>query len=41
MAHSNTEIYVVGGGIVGLSVALGLLLAGRRVHVLDGTDIDA
>lgn len=41
MTHSNTEIYVVGGGIVGLSVALGLLLAGRRVHVLDGVDSDA
>lgn len=41
MAHPNTEISIVGGGIVGLSVALGLLLAGRRVHVLDGADSDA
>lgn len=35
------EITIVGGGIVGLSVALGLLLSGRRVRVLDGTDSDA
>ncbi|MFX0541274.1 NAD(P)/FAD-dependent oxidoreductase [Roseovarius sp. S4756] len=35
------DITVIGGGVVGLSVALGLLLAGRRVRVLDGADIDA
>ncbi len=41
MNRTNPEIPVVGGGVVGLSVALGLLLAGRRVHVLDGADNDA
>ena len=38
MQHSDPEITIVGGGLVGLSVALGLLSAGRRVRVLDGAD---
>ncbi len=41
MNRTDPEIIIVGGGVVGLSVALGLLLAGRRVHVLDGADSDA
>ncbi|WP_113912851.1 NAD(P)/FAD-dependent oxidoreductase [Roseovarius dicentrarchi] len=41
MAQTDADITIIGGGIVGLSVALGLLLAGRRVHVLDGADSDA
>ncbi|WP_324754483.1 FAD-dependent oxidoreductase [Roseovarius sp. Pro17] len=41
MNRTDPEITIVGGGVVGLSVALGLLLAGRRVHVLDGADSDA
>lgn len=41
MTRTDPEITIVGGGVVGLSVALGLLLAGRRVHVLDGVDGDA
>ncbi len=41
MDRTDPEIIIVGGGVVGLSVALGLLLAGRRVHVLDGADSDA
>ncbi len=35
------EITIIGGGVVGLSVALGLLQAGHRVRVLDGADSDA
>lgn len=38
---NHSEITIVGGGVVGLSVALGLLQAGRRVCVLDGADSDA
>ncbi|WP_138933835.1 NAD(P)/FAD-dependent oxidoreductase [Roseovarius arcticus] len=41
MTRTDPEITIVGGGVVGLSVALGLLLAGRSVHVLDGADGDA
>ncbi|HEY9038092.1 MAG TPA: FAD-dependent oxidoreductase [Roseovarius sp.] len=41
MNRTDPEITIVGGGVVGLSVALGLLLAGRSVHVLDGADSDA
>lgn len=41
MSPSHSEIMIIGGGVVGLSVAMGLLLAGRRVHVLDGADSDA
>lgn len=35
-----TDITVIGGGIVGLSTAFGLLQAGRCVTVLDGADSD-
>ena len=38
---NRSEITIVGGGVVGLSVAMGLLQAGRRVCVLDGADNDA
>ncbi|MCK0139636.1 FAD-dependent oxidoreductase [Aliiroseovarius sp. F47248L] len=41
MSPINPEITIVGGGVVGLSVAMGLLLAGHRVRVLDGADSDA
>lgn len=41
MSASHSEITIVGGGVVGLSVAMGLLQAGRRVCVLDGADSDA
>ena len=34
----DTEYTVVGGGVVGLSVAWGLLKRGRSVRVLDGDD---
>jgi len=40
MADPRSEITIVGGGVVGLSVALGLLQSGRRVTVLDGADSD-
>ena len=40
MQHKSTEITIVGGGVVGLSVAMGLLDAGHRVQVLDGVDSD-
>lgn len=38
MKHS--EFTIVGGGVVGLSVALGLLQTGQQVTVLDGDDSD-
>ncbi len=41
MQQRTPEITIIGGGLVGLSVALGLLLAGQRVRVLDGADGDA
>lgn len=41
MSASHSEITIIGGGVVGLSVAIGLLQAGRRVRVLDGVDGDA
>ncbi len=41
MPLAQSEITIVGGGVVGLSVAMGLLLAGKRVRVLDGSDGDA
>ncbi|MFD2740927.1 NAD(P)/FAD-dependent oxidoreductase [Sulfitobacter aestuarii] len=41
MQQRSPEITIIGGGLVGLSVALGLLLSGRRVRVLDGADSDA
>lgn len=40
MAPGTSEITIIGGGVVGLSIALGLLQAGRRVTVLDGPDGD-
>ncbi len=40
MAIEMSKITIIGGGVVGLSVALGLLQAGRMVTVLDGTDND-
>lgn len=41
MRIEHSEITIIGGGVVGLSVALGLLQAGQQVHVLDGADGDA
>lgn len=40
MTPGTPEITIIGGGVVGLSVAFGLLQAGRRVTVLDGSDSD-
>ena len=40
MISGRSEITIIGGGVVGLSVAFGLLQAGRRVTVLDGSDSD-
>lgn len=40
MTADRSDITIIGGGVVGLSVALGLLQAGRRVTVLDGRDGD-
>ncbi|MFZ1468784.1 MAG: FAD-dependent oxidoreductase [Paracoccaceae bacterium] len=37
----QSDITIIGGGVVGLSTALGLLRAGQRVTVLDGADRDA
>ena len=37
---AQSDITIVGGGVVGLSTALGLLQAGQRVTVLDGVDGD-
>lgn len=36
----EAEITIIGGGVVGLATAFGLLRAGRRVRVLDGDDHD-
>ncbi|WP_323005221.1 FAD-dependent oxidoreductase [Pseudorhodobacter sp.] len=36
----QSDITIIGGGVVGLSVALGLLRAGQVVTVLDGADGD-
>jgi glycine/D-amino acid oxidase-like deaminating enzyme len=36
----EAEITIIGGGVVGLATAFGLLRAGRRVRVLDGDDGD-
>ncbi len=41
MSANQSEITIIGGGVVGLSVAMGLLQAGGRVCVLDGADSDA
>ncbi|WP_415184510.1 NAD(P)/FAD-dependent oxidoreductase [Phaeovulum sp.] len=40
MATQTSEITIIGGGVVGLSIAIGLLQAGRRVTILDGADGD-
>lgn len=40
MPTQASDITIIGGGVVGLSTALGLLQAGRRVTVLDGADSD-
>lgn len=40
MNHGQSEITIIGGGVVGLSVALGLLQKGHIVQVLDGSDDD-
>ncbi|TKZ20498.1 FAD-binding oxidoreductase [Shimia litoralis] len=40
MSTKTSDITVIGGGVVGLSVAIGLLRAGNRVTVLDGADGD-
>lgn len=40
MTIARSEITIIGGGVVGLSVAIGLLRAGRQVTILDGRDGD-
>lgn len=40
MASRTSDIAIIGGGVVGLSTALGLLLSGRQVTVFDGADGD-
>ena len=40
MTARTSDIAIVGGGVGGLSVALGLLQTGRQVIVLDGADDD-
>ncbi len=40
MVSRVPDITVIGGGVVGLSVAVGLLQKGHRVTVLDGADAD-
>lgn len=40
MAYQTSEIAIIGGGVVGLATALGLLQAGRDVTVIDGSDGD-
>lgn len=40
MQRIDTEIVVIGGGLVGLSVGLGLLRRGAKVIIVDGTDDD-
>jgi octopine oxidase subunit B len=38
MSTRTSDITIIGGGVVGLSVAVGLLQSGHRVTVLDGSD---
>ena len=38
MASRATQFTIIGGGVVGLSVALGLLQAGRRVRLVELPD---
>ena len=40
MASGISDIAIIGGGVVGLSTALGLLRSGRQVTVFDGADMD-
>ena len=40
MQTTAADTTVIGGGVVGLSVAFGLLRAGHKVTVLDGADTD-
>lgn len=40
MGQENADNLVIGAGVVGLSVACGLLQAGHKVTVLDGADDD-
>jgi len=37
--HSQTDTLVLGGGVVGMSIAYGLARAGSSVRVLDGEDV--
>ncbi|GIT89168.1 FAD-binding oxidoreductase [Roseobacter sp. OBYS 0001] len=41
MPAAQSDITIIGGGVVGLCVAMGLLQAGHPVRVLDGADSDA
>ena len=41
MLNNQSEIAIIGGGVVGLSVAIGLLQSGHKVIVCDGEDSDA
>lgn len=40
MSEKHSEFTIVGGGVVGLSIAMGLLQKGQQVTVLDGDDSD-
>ncbi|MEQ9694980.1 FAD-dependent oxidoreductase [Shimia sp. SDUM112013] len=40
MQNTRADTTIIGGGVVGLSIALGLLRAGEKIHVLDGADHD-
>lgn len=40
MSAGNSEFALVGGGVVGLSIAIGLLKSGHQVVVLNGDDRD-
>ena len=40
MANESSDFTIIGGGVVGLSVAFGLLRTGHQVTVLDGKDDD-
>ena len=41
MLNNQSEIAIIGGGVVGLSVAIGLLQSGHKIIVYDGEDSDA